>query len=96
MRPFLIAAVLITTSSIGRAQPPEGTPLACRTDADCPTPACGPCTPGAALTRERVFGMACAVNPCLNPRSVCGPQGRCMVGSGVTPNPRVFGTPSPR
>lgn len=90
MRSILLAAFLISAGAC-RAAEGDGTPLACRADADCPTPSCGPCTPGTALTREGVYGVSCAVNPCREPRSVCGPAGRCVVGPGVTGDPRVLG-----
>src|SRR5256885_2121398 len=38
-------------------------PVACRTSAECPHLACGPCTAGTPITSSMVNGPECAVNP---------------------------------
>ena len=95
--PIVLALLAFGVPSGAEAQ--NGTPLACRTDADCPTPSCGPCTPGAPLTREDMR-MSCVVSPCLNKRTVCATEGdargHCVMGPGVSPDPRVFRVPTPR
>ena len=61
----------------------------CKTDADCPPLACGPCTPGAVITREPT-ATNCAINPCLNARAVCSPTGQCVVNAEARKNPSVW------
>ncbi|MBI2895327.1 MAG: hypothetical protein HYY06_17360 [Deltaproteobacteria bacterium] len=53
-------------------------PAACRTDADCPRLACGPCTSGTPVPGGPQ--PLCAVNPCPGAVAVCRPDtGRCVV-----------------
>ena len=61
-------------------QPPEDEPepITCKIDADCPTRACGPCTPGEVVMQGQ-RAVSCAVNPCTNHRSVCSPEHVCVV-----------------
>ena len=64
-------------------------PVPCQTDADCPPLACGPCTPGKVITRDR-GAINCAINPCLDARAVCGPAGACVVNAEARKNPAVW------
>ena len=57
----------------------KDTPIVCKSDADCPRRACGPCTPGEVLMNNRRMSLSCALNPCTNSRSICGPKGLCIV-----------------
>jgi hypothetical protein len=59
-------------------------PFACKSDADCPRRACGPCTPGEVVMRDSRFSLSCTVNPCTNSRSICGPKGLCIVHPDTT------------
>jgi hypothetical protein len=67
--------------------------VACRTDADCPHLACGPCEPGTPITKEMLDGPSCAINPCLDASAVCSAEHRCEVGPGTHKNPRVWKRP---
>jgi hypothetical protein len=51
-------------------------PFHCNADADCHSPACGPCTSGEVLRQQN---LTCAVNPCPNVAVVCSPQHMCVV-----------------
>ncbi len=64
---------------IGPAAEEDGAPIPCKSDADCPRRSCGPCTPGAVLMNNRMLSVSCTVNPCTNSRSICGPQGLCII-----------------
>ncbi len=68
--------------------------MPCKADADCPTLPCGPCTPGALVTKDARMVM-CTRNPCKQPASVCNPEGRCVVGPKVEKDPAVFGSAAP-
>lgn len=66
------------------APPPSAPPLdraelACRTDADCPSLACGPCRRGDVVTTSHV-ARGCVVNPCPDARATCR-NGTCVVGA---------------
>jgi len=50
--------------------------IACKRDADCAPPACGPCTSGAPLVDD---GVACAVNPCPAIQVVCSAEKKICV-----------------
>jgi hypothetical protein len=63
--------------------------LPCKTDADCPPLACGPCTPGEVIKGDRV-AVNCAINPCLDARAVCSPAGICVVNAEARKNPSVW------
>jgi len=67
--------------------------VACRTDADCPHLACGPCTPGTPITNEMLGGPSCAVNPCLDASAVCSVKHRCEIGPRTRKNPAVWKRP---
>ncbi|HEY0135938.1 MAG TPA: hypothetical protein VGB85_17755, partial [Nannocystis sp.] len=80
--------------------PPDPDPsvdegIACKVDADCPVLGCGPCTPGTPVTRRRLDGPACDVNPCEDAASVCTNQ-VCVVHPGTHKDPAVWGTATPR
>lgn len=68
--------------------------IPCKADSECPTLPCGPCTPGALVTKTDLTVM-CTRNPCKGPASVCNPGGRCAVGPKVEKDPAVFGSASP-
>lgn len=69
---------------------PTDDALPCNTAIDCPVLACGPCTPGTAITHALVSGPACAKNPCKNPAAICR-EHRCE----VHPDTAVDPAPSP-
>lgn len=77
MKPVIrvLALLLLATGTAGAE-----TPVACRADADCPVLPCGPCTAGTLITRERLIGVACAINPCRPPKAMCRADGYCVVG----------------
>jgi hypothetical protein len=61
------------------AQPSEHdahSPIRCKKDSDCRSPACGPCKPGERLEQG---GPSCMVNPCPGVPVVCSPDGYCVV-----------------
>ena len=70
-----------------------GEGVACRTDAECPHLACGPCTPGTPITKEMLGGPECAVNPCLDASAVCSAEHRCEIGPRTRKNPAVWRKP---
>jgi len=72
---------------------PAGEAIACRTDADCPRLACGPCEAGSPITKEMVGGPDCAVNPCLDASAVCSAEHRCEIGPRTRKNPAVWKRP---
>jgi hypothetical protein len=69
--------------------PEPDEPIACKTDSDCPSLACGPCTPGEVIKKERE-ARECYVNPCLDAHAVCGPKRVCVVNAEARKNPLVF------
>jgi hypothetical protein len=64
-------------------------PIPCQTDADCPSLGCGPCTPGEVVPRERLR-VECHVDPCIDGRSVCGPEHTCVVSPDTKKNLHVW------
>jgi hypothetical protein len=64
--------------------------IGCKSAADCPRLACGPCTPGTPITRDLLGGPSCFRNPCRNAESACE-AGRCVVGPKTEKDPAVFG-----
>jgi len=76
MRPNLIVVPLLSLTLGGCPKALDGeTSVACARDADCPSPACGPCTSGARLVRN---GPTCAVNPCPGVQVACSPEKVCV------------------
>jgi hypothetical protein len=65
-------------------------PIACKTDAECPHLACGPCTAGMPITQSMINGPECAVNPCLDASAVCNAQHVCEIGPRTRKNPAVW------
>jgi serpin B len=57
--------------------PSPGPALACQTDADCPTRACGPCGHGDVVTTDDLR-RACVVNPCPSAKATCR-KGTCVI-----------------
>jgi hypothetical protein len=100
---FVIAAAL----ACGAAEAADGdrmaasdakssdAPVACRTDAECPHLACGPCTAGAPITQSMLGGPECAVNPCLDASAICNEQHTCEIGPRTRKNPAVWKKPPP-
>jgi hypothetical protein len=76
--------------SVPRAEA-AGAGISCKTDADCPVLACGPCTPGTVITKDMTQGPSCAVNPCLNAAATCNPQHVCVIHAQTAKNPAVWG-----
>lgn len=74
--------------------PAASGPIACKVDADCPVLACGPCTPGTVITRERMNGPDCARNPCKNAASSCTDQ-VCVVHANTERDPGLDVAPPP-
>ena len=74
------AAVLALVVGLGAAPAKADDPVRCRSDAECPVLPCGPCTAGTLITRERLTGVACYVNPCRPPKAMCRADGLCVVG----------------
>jgi hypothetical protein len=70
-----------------------GVAIACKADAECPSLPCGPCTPGAVITREALTGPQCTVNPCRHAEGACSPQHVCVVGPRAEKEPAVWRTP---
>ena len=68
-------------------------PVACRTDAECPHLACGPCTAGTPITQSMINGPECTVNPCLDASAVCNAQHVCEIGPRTRKNPAVWKKP---
>jgi hypothetical protein len=69
-----------------RLPAPTDDALPCNTDMDCPVLACGPCTPGTAITHQLVTGPGCAENPCKDPAAICR-EHRCVVHSDTAEDP---------
>jgi hypothetical protein len=44
--------------------------IACKTDADCAPPPCGPCSEGTIVTRD-MLTQTCALNPCPKSTASC-------------------------
>jgi hypothetical protein len=81
MRSLVRGAVLLVFLVVAgcpdkRPPSPSGGTIACVSDADCHSPACGPCTSGEPLVQ---LGPSCAVNPCPNKPVMCSPQKICVV-----------------
>ncbi len=74
----------------------DGSGLSCKTDADCPTLACGPCTPGTLITKKLLNGPSCARNPCKDAAASCNPKGRCVVHAKTKKDPAVWGSATSR
>lgn len=73
----LAATALVACRAERDAPAPAGeAPIPCKTDADCRSPACGPCKSGEVLKRG---GPSCTVNPCPGVPVVCSPQKVCVV-----------------
>jgi hypothetical protein len=68
-------------------------PVACKTNAECPHLACGPCTAGTPITSSMVDGPECAVNPCLDASAVCNAQHVCEIGPRTRKNPAIWKKP---
>lgn len=68
-------------------------PVACKSDADCPHLACGPCTAGAPITQSMLGGPECAVNPCLDAGAVCNERQTCEISPRTRKNPAVWKKP---
>ena len=66
----------------------EGRAYPCKSDSDCPSLACGPCTPGEVITDQAM--KECVANPCLDASAVCGPNGVCVVNAKARKNPEVW------
>lgn len=56
---------------------------------DRPSLPCGPCDPGAPITREALVGPQCMVNPCRNAAGACNAQHVCVVGPKAEKEPCV-------
>jgi hypothetical protein len=85
------SAVPPTASAPGSAPSSEGIP--CKSDADCPGLACGPCTPGTPIPAGP--RPSCFMNPCLHASSVCNAKHICVVGPHTEKDPAVWGSAKP-
>lgn len=60
----------------------KGDPVLCRSDRDCPSPNCGPCTPGEVITHRDVE-LDCVVSVCRGdadaPSPICSADHVCRV-----------------
>ena len=94
---FVIAAAF-ASAAFGVENPKPGvvgddSPVPCRTDAECPHLACGPCDAGRPITRSMLGGPECAVNPCLDASAVCNERHTCEIGPRTRKNPAVWRKP---
>ena len=66
--------------------------MLCKSDADCPVLACGPCDPGKVLTTDmEELRVDCKVDPCLHNDRYCNPQHLCAVSPKAEKRPTVWG-----
>jgi hypothetical protein len=65
--------------------------LACRSDADCPVLACGPCEPGTVITKDMLDGSECYRNPCTHTAAYCNADHLCAVHPKTEKDPQVWG-----
>jgi hypothetical protein len=87
------AGVASASGGLPSASPDAGIP--CKADGDCPSLPCGPCTPGAVITREALGGPQCTVNPCRHAEAACNGAHVCVVGPKAEKEPAVWRTPPP-
>jgi hypothetical protein len=76
------------SSSFPSVPEPNHRPFSCTKDADCPSLACGPCTPGELILDEG--RTECVVDPCLDAHAVCGPKKLCVVNAEARKNPQIW------
>lgn len=76
------------TESTKRSTDDPSATLPCDADDDCPPLACGPCTPGRAVTVKDTR-TDCKTDPCERGHggSVCGPDHVCVVRPDARPRP---------
>jgi len=72
---LLVASVVVLFFAC-RGEPNDGVP--CHSDDDCRPAPCGPCDPGATITRQAML-RECVANPCENPGARCSEHLVCVV-----------------